>query len=463
VLAAVDAAAQGLGLHPGLSLAEAQARIPALKIVDADLAGDAAALVELAAWHLRYTPLTVADHPSGLWLDVTGCAHLLGGEAAMLADMRSRLRTAGISARVAIADTLGAAHAVARYGRPDQAIVLPGGHAAVLRELPIAALRIDRGTVDGLRRLGFERIGQLMDKHRAPFARRFGPMLLRRFDQAVGRAPEPISWVLPPEMIRERLAFAEPILTPDSLAFVIDRLAVQVCTALELAGQGARQADLVFERTDHTRQVIRIGTSRPLRDPARLARLLVEKLISIDPEPGVDAMFLAVTLAEPFETTQLASGLDDDDDTSPDLSDLIDRFTNRFGASNVYREVPAESDVPERSTQFVDALAPEGGTWSDEEWPFRLLSNPEHIDVMALLPDHPPVAFTWRGKRRRVIWGNGPQRVYGEWWRRDGEVSAVRDYFKVEDEDGQVWWLFRRGDGIDSETGDLRWFLHGVF
>jgi protein ImuB len=501
VIAAVDAAARALGLHPGLPLAQAQARIPGLAVAEAEPDADAAALARLAAWCLRYAPLTAPDPPDGVWIDATGATHLAGGEAALLADLVDRLHRAGFTTRAAIADTPGAAHAMARHGvnllplplregvgergrrqghtkafhpetppptLPEEntthtTIVPPGTTATALTPLPIRALRLPDDIIKTLYRLGLTRIGQLMAAPRAPLTRRFGTIPLRRLDQALGKVFEPIVPLDPPELISRRLPFAEPLLTAEALSAAIARLARSVCRRLERAGLGARRLDLLFERVDGSVQAIRVGTASPARDPAHLARLLDERLETVDPGPGIEAMRLTLPLVEPFAHTQTATLLDDE--AAPDLAVLLDRLANRLGTASVYRIAPVESDVPERSVRRIPPLAPPTRrAWqADLPRPTRLLSPPQPVRALAPLPDHPPVAFTWRRKRFRVRRADGPERIHGEWWRRDAETLAVRDYFQVEDEDGRRFWLFRRGDGVDAETGDLSWFLHGIF
>ena len=476
VIAAVDASARALGLRPGLPLAQAQARIPGLAVAEAEPDADAAALGRLAAWCLRYAPLTAPDPPDGVWIDATGATHLADGEAALLADLVGRLQCAGFAAHAAIADTPGAAHAVARHGGGEKittAIVPPDGTTAALAPLPIRALRLPDDTVATLHRLGLRRIEQLMAAPRAPLVRRFGASLLRRLDQAMGRVFEPIVPLDPPALISRRLAFVEPLFTAEAFAAAIARLTRSVCRRLERAGLGARRMDLLFERVDGSVQAIRVGTMRPARDPAHLARLLDERLETVDPGPGIEAMRLTLPLVEPFAHTQTAmtqtattqTGTLLDDAAPPDLSVLLDRLANRLGAAFVYRIAPVESDVPERAVRRVPPLTPPTHrSWPvDLPRPARLLSPPQPVRALAPLPDHPPVAFTWRRKRFRVRRADGPERIHGEWWRRDAEMQAVRDYFQVEDEDGHRFWLFRRGDGVDAATGDLSWFLHGIF
>ena len=455
VVAAADATAAGLGLRPGMPLAQAQALVPGLAIHPAEPEADAEALRRMAAWCLRYAPLVSPDPPDGIWIDATGSTHLHGGEAAMLRDMTAGFAAFGMEARAAIADTPGAAHAMVRYesGEKKERTTLP---------LPIEALRLPPAICDGLRLMGFDRIGQLVATPRGPLVRRFGTIVALRLDQLSGAVFEPIVPVIPPDLIQARLAFAEPLLTAPAFSAVIARLTVLICTDLEKSGQGARRLDLLFERVDGAIPVIRIGTARPSRDARHLARMLDERLERIDPGLGVEAMRLIVTRADTAPQTQTAALAER---TEAPIAELVDRLSNRLGAERVFRNEPVESDVPERSVRRVPALQRTGGiSWPvDLPRPIRLLDPPQPVEAMALLPDHPPLAFTWRRVRHRVRHADGPERIAGEWWKRDGEMRSVRDYFRVEDEEGRRFWLFRRGDGDDPATGDRRWFLHGFF
>lgn len=464
MIAAADAAARTQGLRPALPLAQAMAMVPGLMVADADPEGDGRALSGLAAWCLHLSPMAAPDPPDGLWIDVTGCAHLHGGEQAMLDTLVGRLAAAGLSVRAGLADTPGAAHVVARHGAGAVTVVAPGAQADALALLPMRALRIPVETADSLRRLGLDWIGQLYATPRGPLARRFGDVLLRRLDQALGRVAEPIRPVLPPGTISVRRAFVEPIATAEAFAAVILALVGEACAALQARGAGARTLDLLFERVDGSIQAVRVGTARPVRDPMHLARLLDERIETVDPGFGVEAMRLALPLVEPLAPVQRASDLGGDPGEA-DVAALIDRLSNRLGAGKVYRVAPVESDVPERAVAAVPPLAPSGGQGWTTPWPrpARLLPRPEPVDAMGLLPDQPPRWFTWRRVRHRVVRADGPERIAGEWWRRSGERVAVRDYWVVEDEDGCRFWLFRRGDGLDPATGGLAWFLHGFF
>ena len=458
VVVSANQTAADLGLRSGMKVAQAQALVPGLQVHDADPAGDAALLHRLAQACLRYSPLTAVDLPDGLWIDVTGSTHLHGGEARLLRDLVVRLQCQGLAARAAVADTPAVAHAVARFGAGG--VVPPGSDA--IGGFPIEALRLPADMLANLRLMGFEHVGPLSAAARAPLVRRFGPVLAARLDQAAGILFEPIVPITPHASIQARRTFVEPLLTAAAFSTVIATLVDEICSELETAGMGARGLDLRFERVDGTVQAIRIGTARPVRDARHLGRMLDEQLERVDPGLGVEAMHLIVTRADPLGFVQTASSLLED--PSPDIAPLVDRLANRLGETAVYRIAPLESDVPERSVRIVPALTRLTGSWpADLPRPVRLLNPPQSIEAMALLPDHPPIAFTWRRVRHRVRHADGPERIAGEWWKRDGEWSSVRDYFQVEDDSGRRFWVFRRGNGSDLQTGDMRWFLHGLF
>ena len=451
-----------------MPVTKAQILVPDLTVMEAELEADAEGLEKLAHWALRhYSPIVSVDPPDGIVIDATGAAHLHGGEEAMLDDMTTRLAAAGVTARAAIADSWGAAHALARYGRYERGmsvLVIPeGGSGAAIMALPIAALRLPAAMVEQLHRLGFERIADLVDKPRAPLALRFGPELHRRLDQAMGKLNQAIEPTRPPELIEVRRLFAEPIGAPETLARYTGKLTNDLCELLDAKTLGARRLDLLFHRVDNRIEAIRIGTAAPVRDVKRLTRLLCDKLETIDPGFGVEVMTLRATLAEPFGLRQLASLLVEE--TDADISDLIDTLANRVGEQNIYRFTPVMSDMPERSVRRVPALAVRTGETWPSAWPrpVRLLANPEPIETLAVLPDHPPALFVWKGVRRRIKRADGPERIFGEWWVRDAEIPSVRDYFQVEDESGERFWVFRAGDGEHAATGSQAWFLHGFF
>ena len=464
VVLALDDAARAAGVHVGMPATKARILVPGLLVREHAPDADAAALERLALWLLqRMAPIVAVDPPDGIAIDSTGSAHLHGGEPAMLEALIGRLTMSGIAARAAIADSLGAAHALARHAAQPIWIAPPSHDMSGLILLPLAGLRLPAAMVADLRLLGFERIGDLLARPRASLILRFGRELGRRLDQATGVLAEPIEPVRPAEIAQARQAFAEPIGAAETIACSIGKLVAQLCIALEAKDQGARRLDLLCHRVDNRIVAVRVGMAMPVRDPKRLTRLLCAKIETIDPGFGLELMTLAATIAEPLARRQLASPLVED--AVPEVGDLLDTLANRVGGQALYRAVPVASDVPERSVARVAPTAPETGAGWPGHWPrpARLLPWPEPIETLALLPDHPPVWFTWRGIRRRVKRADGPERVFGEWWDRDAELTAVRDYFQVEDEAGERYWLYRAGDGEDSTTGSQRWFLHGVF
>lgn len=456
--------AQDLGLSTGMPVSEAQALVPGLQVLSHDPVADAASLERLALWVLqRVSPIVAVDPPDGLVIDSTGADHLHGGEAALLETLIGRLVMSGVTARAAIADSWGAAHALARHSADPMHVAEVGTAETLLARLPLEALRLPPATLTSLRTLGFACIGDLLHQPRAPLARRFGPELCRRLDQALGLAAEPIEPLRPTELVEVRRSFAEPIAAAETIARYISKLVVKLCAALEERGLGARRLDLLCWRVDAHVQTVRVGLARPQREPQRLTRLLCEKIETITPGYGIEILSLTAVMVEPLEARQMASSLLEA--PAPDLSGLVDVLANRVGARCVYRMAPLASDVPERSVTRIAPLSePVGAGWPDH-WPrpSRLLSRPEPIETMALLPDHPPVWIVWQNIRRKVRRADGPERVFGEWWKRDAELIAVRDYFRIEDESGERYWVFRAGDGENIETGSHRWFLHGVF
>ena len=464
IVVGVDAEAHTRGVSVGMAVSMANALVADLVTHDADVEADAAALERLAIWALRrYSPIVAVDPPDGLMIDLSGAAHLVGGEGPWLADIIGRLGTVGISARVAVAATYGAAHALARRAANPTLALDADDAIPLLRSLPVAALRLGPAIVDGLRRLGFDRVGELTDTPRAPLALRFGSGIGRRLDQMFGDASEPFELVTSPEMIRVSRAFAEPIAAPETIARYIAQLVTQLCERLDARALGARKLDLLFFRVDSELQAVRVGTAKPVRDAKRLTRLLCDRIETVSPGFGIERMILTAPATEPLSYKAGTSNLVE----APvaDVSDLVDILANRIGSSALYRLTSVQSDIPERSIRRVAAMAPAtSASWSDA-WPrpSRLFDPPESIETVALLPDHPPAAFTWRGVRRRVRRADGPERLFGEWWKHDAETASVRDYFQVEDDAGERFWLFRAGDGEDPATGSQRWFVHGIF
>lgn len=480
-IVAASPASQALGIVRGMALTQARALVPQVIVRGADLAGDAADLHRLAVLlAIRWTPRVAQSDADGLFLDLTGVAHLHGGETRMAQRLVHLLARRQVTARIAVADTAGAAWALSRHA-PDAVTICPTDrHGAAIASLPAVALRLADPVLALFRRLGIGTIGDVMALPRAPFARRFGMEAARRLDQALGNATEPLNPIVPPQSIHVTQRFAEPIASAEAIEHWLAQLTPRLTQTLAEAGLGARIVRLIAERVDGRAQTLQIGFARPNRDPLHMLRLIRRRIEMIDPGYGIDTLSLQVRRAEPLAPQPFDERLEE---RASDLGPLIDMLTNR--ALPVWREVPVESDVPERSVARrppLDSLAQPDASLkrddvkqldrrtSDHPWhpsrprPARLLRRPERLDhVVSELPDQPPRRFSWRGQTHDVMRADGPERITGEWWKRAGERDAVRDYFRVELADGRCFWLFRRGDGEHAETGDLSWYLHGRF
>ncbi len=473
ILAAINDGAKAAGLRPGLPLADARAVLPALRLARADAKGDHKRLAALADAARRYTPWTAVDEGeagpfgggAGLALDISGCAHLFGGEAGLIADLLGRLRDAGFAAVAAAADTIGAAAAVARFGAPAPFTIVPvGGQVAALASLSVAALRLPAASIDGLYQLGLRRIGDLLPLPRAPLAARFGEAVVRRLDQALGRAAEPLSPRRPVPPFLARRVFAEPIGRPEDIAAALRLLLAELCRQLASAHRGARRLTLTAHHPDGGNAEVSIGTSRPNRDPEHVARLFRDKLAALDHGFGIEVLVLAAITAEPLAPSQwlIGKGAAEDDT----LAALIDRLTNRLGEDRVLRLAERESHVPERASYAVPAArggpCPPLAAAPAQARPPLLLAAPEPVEVVATLPEGAPALIRWRGRARRIVAAEGPERIAPEWWRSDdGSGGEFRDYYRIEDEGGVRLWVYRRGPYRPDRPP--RWFVHGLF
>jgi protein ImuB len=491
LLAAVNPAAAAAGLAPGMPLADALSFLPGLATAAAEPAEDAAALRRLAEWCGRYSPWTAPDGMDGVRIETTGSAHLWGGERALAADLKTRLDRQGIAGQLAIAGTLGAAWALARFAEVDKSTVIlpPEEVRAALAPLPVEALRLDPPTAQGLRQVGLKRVGDLYAMPRDALARRFGEKVAQLLDQALDRLPEPLSPVGEAPTRRVRLSFAEPIAEPADLMLAAERLIADLVHRLAGEGMGARRLDLAFHRVDSRVERIRLGTARSSRDARHLAALFKERLDTVDPGIGVEDMILAALAVEPLPPEQISLP---HHTTGPHpnppplagegigggIASLLDRLGNRLGLAALSRLVPRDSHIPERASARVSAAGPHRGPppWTrgregpaqregggKPPRPIRLFDPPEPVEAFWLLPDDPPFRFIWRRRRHRVTCADGPERIAEEWWRPEGSgaVDAIRDYYRVEDEEGRRFWLFRAG--LAGNDRPPRWFAHGVF
>jgi protein ImuB len=464
-----DGAAR-LGLKIGMGLADARAMYPKLPVVEADPEADRRLLENIADWCDRYTPLVGLDPPDGLFLDVTGCAHLFSGEVALARDLVTRLTQQGLRARVAIADTVGGAWGVARYGKPGT--ISRGETQAAVLPLPIAALRVDAGTAADLRTSGLVSVADLAARPRAPFAARFGKSLLLRLDQALGDADEPITPRLPLPAAMAEQRFPEPIAREADVLGTIEHLARQLVAVLDRRGEGGRLFQTALFRADGKVHRLEIGTGSPLREPARIRKLYEERLAVLadacDPGFGYDMIRLSALVTERCDPVQ--TGLAGSDHTE-ELANLIDRFGARFGLRRVSRLVPQDTHIPEYAVAAVPAHSikqmPSAPPPLEQDSlsvvrPVRLFERPELIEAVAQVPDGPPISFHWRHIRHQVTHAEGPERIALEWWHDDQGNQLTRDYFRVESKAGVRAWLYREGL-YERETPNPRWYLHGLF
>jgi len=462
-VAAACPVALDAGLSPGMAAAHARALVADLDVRDAEPDMDRAWLERLALHAVRHwTPTACCCGDDGLWLDLTGTTHLFGGEERFCRKLLRFLKRLGFNARIAVTGAPGASHALARYGSETIILLPPGGETQALAGLPLAALRLEPPALGAAARFGLDRISDLYSMPRAPLAKRLGLATVRRLDQARGMVAEPIVPVIPFEVPRAMRQLLEPIATAEAITQVICDLVDDLVRQLRERGLGLRAAQLACLVVDGGEQRVGIGTARATRDPRHLKRMLAMRVERIEPGLGIEAMTLVAPRVEELQAETLAAGLGDTEHAR-DIAPLVDQLAGRIEPDALFRLGSQESDVPERAVRRSEPLAKPLG-WPAWKRPVRLLARPEPLsNVVALLPDHPPRRFTWRGTSYRAVAGDGPERIHGEWWRRPNEMWAVRDYFRVEAEGGSRFWLFRRGDGVEALTGDLSWYMHGIF
>ncbi|MDX0698729.1 DNA polymerase Y family protein [Sinorhizobium medicae] len=468
-LVALDTVAERVGLKRGQGAAEARAMCPSLDVIAFDPAADQAFLEALADWCDRYTPLVALDGKDGLFLDITGCAHLHGGEKALVSDVLSRLFSLGVEARATVSSAAGLSWAATRYGDAD--VIAPGDGDPLLAPLPVAALRLPAETAAALERVGLKQIGDLLEAPRAPLARRFGSILLLRLDQARGLEEEPLSPRLPVPSFSAERRLAEPLQDEEYILELTRHLARDVRSSLERHGEGGRLFELLLFRVDGRVFRVRAHAAVPLNDAIRIAALFRERLQAVhddlDAGYGFEIVRLSVLRSERLDPAQQDfSGVPDE---SQPLAAFVDKVSARFGPDCLMQATLMESHLPERAGGFAavtDVAAilgspPLGERAFPENRPLRIFAHPEPVEATAEVPEGAPRSFNWRKTRYRVARAEGPERVAAEWW-IDGEGHPTRDYFRIEDQEGRRFWLFREGL-YGRETASPRWFMHGVF
>jgi protein ImuB len=459
IITAANAMAEAQGIEIGMVVADARAIFPSLQILDHPPNLEQRLLKVLAIWCIRYTDTVAIDLPNGLILDVTGCAHLWGGEQSYLRDINIRLRNRGYDVRATMADTIGCAWAIAHYGGRIP-IVEAGKQMEALLTLPPAALRLEAASTDRLMKLGLRQLRQFINMPRTALRRRFGKDLILKLDQALGFADEPVEPVQPIEPFRERLPCLEPIVTATGIEMALERLLETICKKLQQEDKGIRKVSFSGHRVDNQIEKIEIGTNRATSNSKHLFKLFKEKISSMEPALGIELFMLEVLKSEKMSARQekiwaSTTGLED-----PALSELMDRLMNRFGPAPIHRYMPDEHHWPERSLKSAPNLhEPLKTEWKmDRPRPLQLLARPQPVEVTAPIPDYPPMLFRYLGILHTIKKADGPERIEPEWWIAGG---LHRDYYAVEDEEGKRYWLFRAGHY--AEDSRPQWFIHGFF
>lgn len=472
-LAALDRRAAALGLKVGLTLADARARVPELAARAADPFADARFLEELALSCERFTPLVALDPPDGIVLDVTGCAHLFGGEAGLHGAAGDWLRRHGVGLRAALAGTPEAARAFARFSAHE--VVPPAEEERLARLMPIAALGLPEETAVALARAGLRSLGDLAARPSAALAARFGQGLIARLRATLGLEDRRISPLRPPPECMAERHFPAPLMETAAIEEALKFLVADVAAQLERRGAGGRVFVTEIFRADGALRRIRVETGRPCRDVGTILRLYRERLEALadplDPGFGFETLRLSVPAIEPCEAE--APGLSGEPSREGELAGLIDRLTARFGRDQVLRFQTRDSHDPLRQARAAPALdavpaerrplppPPEADPGEPPLRPLRLFEPPQPIEAMAEVPDGPPVRFRWRRVLHEIARAEGPERIAPEWW-RDEAARPARDYYRLEDRQGRRFWVFRQGFH-GEEGGGGRWFLHGLF
>jgi protein ImuB len=456
IVKAVNAEAQEKGIYTGMLAADCRAILPELQILDYDTEQPGILLVALAEWCIRYTPFISIEASDTLILDASGCTHLWGGEEQYLRDIQHKFENFGYTIKIAMADTIGTAWAVCKFGQ-NTSIIKSGFETDSLKLLPPAALRLEIGILDKLQKLGLKTIGSFINMPATALRRRFGQLLLNRLAQALGEEMELMELIIPVTPYRERLPSLEPICTAEGIEIAIKTLLEMLCLRLQQESKGLRKCELKCYRLDGIIEKIEIGTSKPSRNTLHLFKLFENKITQIQPDLGIELFLLEASVVEDLQNTQdalwtVSSG----NETA--LAELLDRLAGKTGEKSIYRFLPDEHYWPERSFKKAISLSEKPTTkWrTDLPRPLHMLSVPEIIQVSVQMPDYPPLLFRYKNKIHTIKKADGPERIEQEWWIDEG---LYRDYYCVEDEQGARYWLFRSGDYNNDPT----WFIHGFF
>ena len=472
--------AQSAGVVPGMTLSEGRAICPEAQAEKFDPFKSRQAMGLLAKWALRFSPVVAVDPtpagrhpddlPDGLLLDITGTAHLFGGEALFMTEIAQRLKRLGFGARMAIGPTIGAAWALARFGRHPAAKVDEGQVPEALAPLPVAALRLTQHVAAGLQEVGVEKVQELLRLPRGSVLVRFGEEVLLRMDQAFGRANELLEPLRLCEPITVRRFFDGQTSQLEAVMLAAKELLTELCAKLLEKESGVRGMKLEWARINSPAISREFVLSRPNRDVKHLYGLMHPKMETMHMGYGVEGITLSAYWSERIPHTQTGAWEQTEWENEHDeaYNGFLDTLVNRWGNGRVLVAHPAASHVPEAARRFV----PVGGAAEADrpaemvciDRPALLFERPEQAEGMALSPDRPPAWIRWRGREYVLEAGTGPERIVTEWWgvlangrgNKPGGGMSTRDYFKVQT-GGATWlWVFR-----ELESGS--WFVHGIW
>jgi protein ImuB len=454
----------------------------------------------------RYSPLVGIDDsetPDSLFLDITGGAHLFGGEARMVRQVVADFRRWGFPARAAVADTLGAAWAMTRTTTlartaTEPMIVLSGHELPTLSRLPVEALRISAEVAEVLRDLGLFTIGHLAALPRETLPSRFGPEVLRRLDQALGHIPEPIVPERPEEPIEAAYGCEPPIENRAAIEIILQRLLERVMSKLRLRNDGILQLDVELIVSEKKPARFSVGLVRPSLDQKRLRELLRLQLERVQLKGRLAGAKLRVVRTAPLEADQAALfETAERCHARRDLDSLLNRLSNRLGPRAVLCPRLAPDYQPERAVEYATlaeqisqksrARSKRSATGGSSRLaagapgknvtrltrnkaayfvrgslcgcefiprrPLRLFPEPVPVQVYSVVPDGPPIRLHWDNRVQQIMHCEGPERIDTGWWRWP---AVYRDYFRADTENGQRLWLFHARD-------EGSWFVHGEF
>lgn len=459
VITATNLLAEQQGIYAGMVAADAKAIVSGLQVIDDRPEQRAKLLKALGLWCIRYTPMVAVDLPDGLILDISGCAHLWGGEELYLKSISNTLRSKGYDVQVAMADTIGAAWAMARFEQSNT-IVKCGKQTEALLHLPVIALRLESHITARLNKLGLKQIRHVIHMPRPALFRRFGPVLLSRLDQALGYENEVLQLLKPVVPYLECLPCLEPISTAKGIEIAIQQLLEMLCNRLLSEGKGLRMAVMACHRLDGKRQQIAIGTNQPTCSIPHLFKLFELKIATINSGLGIELFEMKALKVEDISPGQEALWSGSAALQNEMVVKLLDKIAGKVGQDAISRYLPVPQHWPENSFKVATSLNEKSQVeWSNgKSRPICLLKDPEPIEVSAPIPDYPPMLFRYKNQTHHIKKADGPERIEREWWLDKGEH---RDYYTVEDTAGIRYWLFRSGHYSDKQAN--KWFIHGFF